>query len=75
MVPLETGQVTTLELKPLGKLPNVTNVSEGLKPLPDTTTVTPREPEGALSEIVAVFATVNDVETKSETGPPVAVTL
>jgi hypothetical protein len=77
IVPLETGQVTPLEPKPVGKLPNITSVSEGLKPLPDTTTVTPRGPDVGVREIVGggvEDVTVKIAETESDTVLPVAVT-
>jgi hypothetical protein len=60
MVPLETGQVTTLA-KLVGVYESATDVSEGLNPLPDTTTVTPGGPDVGVSEIVGagLVVTVN----------------
>ena len=75
IAPLETVQVAPLAPKPPGVFESVTIVSEGLNPLPDTTTVTPRGPEVGLSEIDAVLGvTVNVAEAKSEAILPVAVT-
>jgi hypothetical protein len=53
IVPLETVHVVGLVIRPDGAFVSVTDVSEGLKPLPDTTTVTPGGPEVGLSVIAA----------------------
>ena len=72
--PLETEQTRPAAPKPVGVFESVTDVSEGLNPLPETTTETPSGPELGLSEITAVLTTVNVAEAKSEAKLPVAVT-
>jgi hypothetical protein len=74
IVPLETGQLAPFAPNPVGVFESVTMVSEGLKLVPDTTTVAPSAPEVGLSAIVAVLVTVNVADTKSEAALPVAVT-
>jgi hypothetical protein len=73
IVPLDSRQVP-LAPNPVGVLDRVTNVSDGLNPLPETTTVTPGGPETGLMEMDAVLVTWNEVEAESETVLPVAVT-
>ena len=74
IVPPKTPHDTKVA-RPEGELENVTEPSEGLKPLPDTVTGVPSGPEVGLSMIVAVFSTVNVAEAESPITLPVAFTL
>ena len=78
IVPLKTPH-DTVPLHRLLACPlfeSVTELSEGLKPVPETVTVVPSGPKVGLSGlIVAVYSTVNGAEAESETALPVDLTL
>ena len=72
IVPPEAGHVGV----PVNMgLESVTEVTVGLKPLPETVTGVPSGPVVGLSMIVAVFSTVNVAEAESPITLPVALTL
>ena len=75
IVPPESPHDTKLA-RPEGELENVTEPSEGLKPIPETVTKVPSGPKVGLSGlIVAVVWTVKDAEAESDTVLPVTFTL